>query len=152
MLAQNFKTALDLQITEIEKQSLIKVMGMIERDEIVVVRRLQSDTPKGAYLHMPAIKRIDEQCGSVGCICGWANIVSDGQAFPEINRQSGSPTVHDMLNGHRTHAIQDLFGITDSSNRLISKMGESKDNVVQAIRNYLTIGEAKWGSILGITK
>lgn len=59
MLAQNFKTAADLGISEEQHQSLIQTLGRMERMEI----------PE----HQFSMRVVGEpDCGTPGCILGWA--------------------------------------------------------------------------------
>src|SRR5688572_5837844 len=76
MLAQNFKTAAELKLTEDERAALVTVLGMLEREEI----------PEHAFTmkHFRPIwtdqyAKVATECGTVGCLCGWANHVSGGK-------------------------------------------------------------------------
>jgi hypothetical protein len=63
MLAQNFKTATDLGISEVEQDALIKVLGMLERN----------DFARGESFNMGWWYQHSNTCGTVGCIAGWAH-------------------------------------------------------------------------------
>lgn len=83
MLAQNFKSAIDLDITEVELRSLVTVLGMLERGELMHGYFALCKIPrKPNEFNMAAT--LDNQCGTIGCIAGWAHEVSGGVAFPEI--------------------------------------------------------------------
>lgn len=62
MLAQNFKTPAELEISDIEFEALVKVLGMFDRGEIPpeMFRMNQIGSP---------------DCGTAGCICGWAKTI-----------------------------------------------------------------------------
>lgn len=63
MLAQNFKTANDLCISDAEFKALINVLGRLERLEI-----------PAKLFTMETIGR--PGCGTAGCILGWARTVA----------------------------------------------------------------------------
>lgn len=74
MLAQNFKTPTDLDISDAEFDALRKVLGMLERGEIA---ERQFD-----------MRHIHHDCGSPARICGWALHVSNnyrlfGSVWPQ---------------------------------------------------------------------
>src|SRR4051812_45274855 len=82
MLAQNFKSATDLGIEDAELDALIKVLGMLERQEFVHVESVWDRTkPNGFNMGATQSKTA---CGTVACMGGWANIISGGAAFPEF--------------------------------------------------------------------
>ena len=68
MLASNFMAPSALGISEVEFDALVKVLGMLERGEI----------PDDQF----TMRRIQHPCGTPACLCGWANHVSEGRAFP----------------------------------------------------------------------
>lgn len=67
MLAQNFKTAANLKITDAEHRSLVLVMGMFERGEIPAEK-----------FHM---RSVEDWCGSQACIMGWCLRVAGNDVF-----------------------------------------------------------------------
>ena len=128
MLAQNFLTAKALGITEVEVEALIKVLGMLERREITkrfVMHTTISETP----------------CGTVACICGWAHIASNGKAFPEASIHNCGNAFHARLS---PEAI-DLFGYNCAPEILRNR---TDTQAASALRNYLTLGEARWAEVL----
>jgi hypothetical protein len=141
MLAQNFLSSSVLGITDIELESLIKVMGMLERGEL---QQRKSFDIKGNYIRMSDIWKDDADCGSIGCICGWAHHISGGEAFPRLN--SKYINVSDMIT--KNHDLNVLFGV-DNPNGIPSHVARAKpEQVAKAIRNYLTTGKAKWHEAL----
>jgi hypothetical protein len=141
MLAQNFLPHADLGITEIERDALATVLGMLERGEI--------DTD---HFAMDSVL-FEGACGTVGCICGWAHIVSDRAAFPEVQRLLfGS-----LLQARVPLATIRLFAITGDvdqkdiyQSRLIDRVRRqaSPEEAATALRSYLTTGEANWAEAL----
>jgi len=130
MLAQNFKTATDLGITEDEVLALIQVLGMLERGEI---------SEKHFWM-----ARFWSECGTVGCLCGWANYVSNGAAFPEVNPDHTAATIETALRKRLPLAALALFA---SDGR--TSAGDAKPaHGAIALRNYLTTGEARWAEAL----
>src|SRR4249920_730052 len=78
MLANYFKTAIDLQITSAEHDALVKVLGMLEREELTYGNNLKDGytvaptSPKTFHMNVVYSK---SQCGTVACIGGWAAIL-----------------------------------------------------------------------------
>lgn len=129
MLAQNFMTATDLGIAEAEVSALIKVLGMLERGELS--KRFAMETTM-----------METPCGTVACICGWAHLVSNGAAFPEAIKQNCGNDFNERLPREAIH----LFGYDSSPNNLESR---TVAQAASALRNYLTLGEARWVEVLG---
>jgi hypothetical protein len=132
MLAQSFKSATDLQISDVELSSLITVLGMLERCELVHEEYMYNDTPRGNKFNM-GIALTEASCGTLGCIAGWAYAVSNRKAFPEIVSDNG-------WDRHNKGLIK-LFGIGENTYNLSTY---TTDQAAIALRSYLTTGEAKW--------
>lgn len=140
MLAQNFKTATDLGISDIELDALIEVLGMLEREEI-------------DQHHFDMANFLDEEdCGTVACICGWAHYVSNHKAFPELLVVGTLPDI-----ARRAPALRDLFmfhtSIGDIINHPTYRHQRSVGSVTPAeaaiaLRSYLTTGDANWSEAL----
>jgi len=138
MLAQNFKTAADLGIKDVELDALIKVLGMLERGEI-----------DATHFNMQSFLR-QADCGTVGCICGWANHISRGRAFSEIGTRDELELFRRLSRSARL-----LFAMTSHEDDLAM---ERQNNAVQdraqpehaaiALRSYLTTGDANWAEAL----
>src|SRR5687767_10632015 len=116
MLAQNFKTAADLGIPEHEFSALATVLGMLERCEI-------HDFDMGTF---------NRDCGTPGCICGWARHV-DESAFPEVG---GGITVFKLF--RRPVGLTRLFAIGAVETEKIFDATPAQAAI--ALRNYLTHG------------
>lgn len=113
MLAQNFKTPAFLGIKAAEFEALTKVLGMLEREEIPA--RMFTMTHVG-----------EPECGTAGCIKGWACSVS-GQQF----RQRTCPPNLMALFFPGAEAQCDAYKAT-------------REQAAIALRNYLTHGEPRW--------
>lgn len=133
MLAQNFKTAEELFIGENEREALIAVLGMLEREELVHDRRKTGISTNGfnmecwyRQVYEPAHK-----CGTVGCIGGWAETI-------------GKFSFDDLTEG-----LDELF----HPGCVVGDVGVdyahiTTANAATALRNYLTNGAAKWAEVL----
>lgn len=76
MLAVNWMTAEALDITESEKDALVKTLYMLESGELEWTDR--PNIPNGFNMTDIMIK---SDCGTQGCILGWARTF-DERAFP----------------------------------------------------------------------
>ena len=135
MLAQNFKSAADLGVTDIELTALVHLLGMLERDELVHGEHPFAKMARGPNeFNMAAT--LDNSCGTIGCIAGWANALSGGDAFPEIVKG-------EIENWHlrSNQQLINLFGIGRACGGLYSI---TPAQAATALRSYLTTGDAKW--------
>lgn len=138
MLAQNFKTPADLRLTDLEFEALVKVLGMLERGELKhgdFKRREPGD-----WFNMKSYGLTDK-CGTIGCIAGWARVVSNGVAFPWAESDTANP----LYNFTAKKNLRTLF--------IPSLMASCWDKITPAqaaiaLRNYLTHGEARWAEAL----
>jgi len=131
MLAQNFKTADELQITDEERSALIKVLGMFEREEIQPSTPYKPNCRNG--FHMATV-RSTEDCKTVACIKGWCQIVGGNHLFDPFNGRPIPPRLYD-----------ELFLYGDERRKKIN----SPDQAAAALRSYLTTGRARWNLALG---
>lgn len=132
MLAQNFKSASDLQISDVELSALITVLGMLERGELVHEENMYDYPPLGNKFNM-GIALTQTSCGTLGCIAGWAYAVSNREAFTEIVSSNGW--------NRKNKGLIKLFGIGYRTHYLSQY---TTDQAAVALRSYLTTGEAKW--------
>lgn len=127
MLANNFRTATDLGISDIEFESLVKVLGMLERGEI-----------KERQLHMHQVG--SPECGTPACILGWARHVAH-DSFP-----------HRIFPERGTMGVRDLFLMCASARTWTAvksaRAGIGPAQAAIALRNYLVTGEPKWSEAL----
>ena len=138
MLAQNFKSAADLEITGAQKDALIKTLVLLETDRIqhvdVTKRRFDSTKPIefDGMFSMACWGSIAHECGTVACIGGTAEIVG--------KVSFGNPTTHDAS---LAPGLYELF----YARKIIHSYDWNKINTAQAaraLRSYLTTGDARW--------
>jgi hypothetical protein len=142
MLAQNFKTATDLGITDAEHEALTKVLGMLERDEI---RHAPINYDKSFYMRKPAgVKHIDFNMGEVfsHTACGTAACIAGSCDFFFKTRFSSSNALRDDL----PDALNALFCPDTLSGSEWEKI--TAEQAARALRSYLTTGEANWADAL----
>ena len=127
MLAQNFKTAKELGLAEVEVEALISVLRMLERGDIA-----HEQFHMGHFRH---------ECKTPACICGWAHHVSRGRAFSEL----ASPCGPIILHRRASNALSELFRLTQAR----GSGGEiTPAQAALALRNYLTHGEPRWAEAM----
>ena len=129
MLAQNFLDPDVLGISPIAQAALIKVLGMLERGELHHCRRGDDIRPNGFNL---ANHRVELACGTVACIAGWADIAARPRRL-NLLRQAA-----------KRAALADLFAPENLSWHAVTP-----EQAACALRNYLTLGEARWTEVLG---
>jgi hypothetical protein len=135
MLAQNFKTPADLQITDAEFDALVKVLGMLEREEIAYAPSSYHDPNLDSvpqFFNMLTVDGIAD-CGTTGCICGWARHVGGDR----------------LLFLDRPFFLDDLFCMASSG----AYRGRAAEDILPheaaiALRNYLTHGKPRWNEAL----
>jgi len=129
VLAQNFKTAKELGLAEVEVEALVTVLRMLERQDIA---------PEA--FHMGHFRH---ECRTPACICGWAHHVSAGRAFPELTAHCGPMILYRRLSD--TPSTVELF-------RLKAARGSGGDittaQAAVALRSYLTHGEPRWAEAM----
>lgn len=146
MLAQTFKTATELGITEAERGALIEVLENMKCGNIYSrhdmpdeCRVKHATTPK---IHMESFFTHNTECGTVGCLAGWANIVSGGEAFPELNKArerhpNSIPDIENMIQ-RLPLELRKLFLVRGSSGYLVKDL--THGTLIQRLNNYLTTG------------
>lgn len=135
MLAQNFKTAADLGIRDAELASLVAVLGMLERGELEHEQHYRSTTEPGVTFNMATWHR-EHDCGTVCCIGGAAQIISGAEWDVAAITDRG-----------RAMALAQLFYPIGYDMALITT-----EQAAQALRSYLTTGNARWGDVPGLTR
>lgn len=135
MLAQNFKSAADLGIEEVELSALISVLYMLEREEVVL--KFRSDGKQNA-IHMDNyLAGDDTECGTTGCIIGWAHKLSGRIAFPELRGSHWDAT--SKFERRLTREACDLFYIDNNRSH-----PDRVDQIAAALRSWMTTGNARW--------
>lgn len=135
MLANNFMPPSALGLSDVEFESLVKVLGMLERGEI----------PDGEF----TMRRVQHPCRTPACLCGWANHVSAGRAFP-LHAKPGLTVFSSKTYGPRwrdmPRRLQELFAYGGRPIDPVYVATPSQAAI--ALRNYLTHGEARWAEAL----
>jgi hypothetical protein len=135
MLANNFMTPSALGISDVEFEALVKVLGMLERTEI----------PDEQF----TMRRVQHPCRTPACLCGWANHVSSGRAFP-LQEKPG-PTIFSSATyaprwREMPRPLRDLFGYGGRATDPVYTATSSQAAV--ALRSFLTRGEPRWAEAL----
>lgn len=136
MLAQNFKSATDLRISEEQRRALELTLSALERGELrhVTYDPLQAavadDVPFTAHFNMNAWRCVAD-CGTVCCIGGTAEFL-------------GNLPLHSFDRAtEKNRALSNLFFPP------IHGWDEiTADQAATALRSYLTTGDAKWAEAL----
>ncbi len=132
MLAQNFMSSEDLGIEHDEHKALILLLGMLERAEIPHHR---PDTP--AAVTPTGFNMEAWRCGSVACLGGWAELLMGHGFKTEISENA--PLDELFYPDER----EEIPGITFESLKTITP-----EKAAQALRNFLTEGDANWLAVL----
>jgi hypothetical protein len=130
MLAQNFKTADDLDITEKQKDALCKTLVLFETGKLTHVPPSSNGDEEATFSgHFNMCNwSAKHRCGTIGCIGGTAEMV--GQvSFGYIYGLTNLP-------------LKDLFLPNEVEP---SQWGNiTVDQASRALRSYLTTGAARW--------
>lgn len=129
MLARSFKTATDLGISEVERDALIKVLGMLERGELVHGARSMKDHPT----RLRVFNMGDWHCGSAGCLGGWTEYVGGLEQLSLHERSYNSEGLHQLF-------YPDGAGFCTP----LEMSNISTQQAAHALSNYLTTGEPRW--------
>ncbi len=126
MLVRSFLSAKDLGLSELERSSLITVLGMMERGEI-----------EGLQFNMRSFYFDVLQCHTPACICGWANYVSGRE------KAFGAMMYGDREN--RSPELAALFNLSTQRNMANSRVrAATVPQAARALNNFLTNGEPNW--------
>jgi hypothetical protein len=140
MLAQNFMTASALGINDIQLDALIKVLGMLERSELEhtgVCQPVKNGFNMAEILH-------ENSCGTVACLCGWAHLVSDRKAFPQVENY-----LAERKRPGWSKLPKELFNLFfNNTGRVSSLWNIDNSQAASALRNYLTTGKPNWSEVL----
>jgi len=124
MLAQNFKTAEDLEVSEKHYVAMVQVLNALERGELVHVRDVDYDceTPN-------AFNMTEWQCGTAGCIGGWVRKYSGdgGDKF-----DTTTDALWDLCYPSMAGKYEDI----------------TTEQAAYALRSYLTTGDSRWPEAL----
>jgi hypothetical protein len=122
----------DLKIEERDHAALIQVLGMLERGELVHERTrdkghsFNPQVPNGFNMECSGTKTA---CGTVACIGGWVAYLT-GRSNEYVNSLEELDC-----------SLQELYwGNTNERT--------TPDQAASALRNYLTLGEPRWGEVM----
>lgn len=141
MLARPFLSAETLGLSEDQRSALIKVLHMLERDEIpflehnyeqYVFRNKINQMQPITHFNM-ALVYAPQDCGVAGCIKGWAEqvggvnfrIAEQPQSYGELSR------------------LFMMFG-SDAAGRIKDMQQIQPQEAARALSNYLITGKANW--------
>lgn len=137
MLAHNFLDASTLCIPEPHRQALMKTLVMLETGKLTHVPMeaavdLMSNAPFTGHFNM-ARWRATQECGSVCCIGGTAEIIGDVEFSGDAVKQE---SLRELFFADGAIAHNGLSRITPAQ-------------AARALRSYLTTGAANWKDALG---
>lgn len=132
MLAQSFQSAAELNITEPQKEALIKTLVLLETEQLEFIPVDENDegddiTPAFcSKFNMRFWSYTEHSCGTVACIGGTAELIGNVafRGWMDIN------------------GLNDLFWPARMSNEQITEI--TIPQAARALRSYLTTGDAKW--------
>lgn len=129
MLAQNFKTPVDLEMDEKDFIAHVQFLGILERGEIIYQDAWR---PKGKGFNMSLAFA---NCGTIGCIYGWTQNMQ-GKKIDQIP---------DSIPAAR-HELYCPFQTFDDVHERRNAVTLAQAAI--ALRNYLTSGEPRWDEAL----
>jgi hypothetical protein len=137
MLANNFMTPSALGLSDVEFESLVKVLGMLERGEIADDQF--------------TMRRVQHFCRTPACLCGWANYISAGRAFP-LYAKAGLTIFSDPTYGPRWRDMpRPLLELFAYGGRPADPVyAATPSQAALALRSFLTRGEARWAEALAV--
>jgi hypothetical protein len=135
MLANNFMPPSALGLSDVEFESLVKLLGMLERGEV----------PDDQF----TMRRVQHPCRTPACLCGWANHLSGGRAFPLEEKPGAtifSGTTYAPRWREMAPRLQSLFAYGGRATDPVYAATPSQAAI--ALRNFLTEGEPRWAEAL----
>jgi hypothetical protein len=135
MLANNFMPPSALGLSDVEFESLVKLLGMLERGEV----------PDDQF----TMRRVQHPCRTPACLCGCANHLSGGRAFPLEEKPGAtifSGTTYAPRWREMAPRLQSLFAYGGRATDPVYAATPSQAAI--ALRNFLTEGEPRWAEAL----
>ena len=135
MLAQSFMTADDLEISERQKDALIKTLVLLETGKLKHTQRPVDGTYLGengkftGQFNMNQWRHTYRECGSICCIGGTAELIG------RVSFAEASGNLHRLFYPSILVASNDWNHITPAQ-------------AARALRSYLTTGDARWDLVL----
>lgn len=131
-----FKTPAELKVTQIEFDALVMVLDGLEKGRL-------NDIPVEEAFYMPKVLSLN--CGTKGCMLGWAWLLSEKKAFdgPGLRAAGdGNPYMCGREFDHRP-MLDNLF-FPDSDDGDFDCAEVEPENAAKALRNFLTLGDPLW--------
>jgi hypothetical protein len=131
MLAQNFKSAADLGITEPQFDALRKTLVLLETGKLRhfdINQVPDADFPDLGFsgdFNMGTFG-LPHDCGTAACIAGTAQLIADVR----------------FVGVERTPELSELFYIDSLVNTTLENITPAQ--AATALRSYLTTGDARW--------
>lgn len=141
MLAQSFKTAEELGITEKQKEALMKTLVLLETGKLVhtslprLKDRYVGEQKFSGHFNMEEWS-VSHFCGTIACIGGTAELIGGllgDERFIKLYRSIGHSDLH--------HLFYPNLGRYPYSEITV-------EQAAQALRNYLTSGKPQWNTII----
>lgn len=130
MLMQNFKSAVDLGISEPQRDALQKTLVLLETGKLKFAPAgLSPDNSSSEFtghFNMQWFNKRDE-CGTVCCICGTAELIGDVEFGP------------------LKYELNDLNALFFGDGKTSVPLYDIRpEQAARALRSYLTTGDANW--------
>ena len=143
MLARNYKTAAELGIPNEVYEALFEVRDRLDRGELVHWHPQDPDNfrnptvPNGFNM---ATWTNESECGTVGCIGGWVELISGAHIMFDMDSE-----LTRLL-----YPLDDKTAVSSRFLRIDVYKTITPPQAVLAINNYLSTGKAQWESILNL--
>lgn len=151
MLTNIYLRAEKLEIDEWIRDGLVDLLGRMERGEVkhVPINSYVSTGLMKTYtgrINM-AVWSLTDRCGSVGCLGGNVELLTGRKMPPWIADQ----TDDDEISPAQQELVELFYPEThDGSHDSINYERITLNQIIEATRNYLTIGSARWPEVLGL--
>lgn len=135
-----FLPAKQLNLSVDEKKAFVNVLRKMENGTIIDTDEVPPPLGEGCRFDMSLV--MEHECGSVGCIAGWAAI--------EMNL-SASQVFFETLARRSDELLKLTMARADDSEASGNKWmyGAKTKHGARALRNFLTTGKANWRKAMG---
>ncbi len=135
MLAQNFKSAAELRLTDPELSALQKTLVLLETGKLIhaVPDEAPCQTRSFTGHFNMAWWDLEVGCGTICCIGGTAELIGGLQQDSLDRRSSLNPELNNLF----YPGIERPLGG-------VSLMSITPEQAATALRSYLTTGDARW--------
>jgi hypothetical protein len=131
MLAQSFKSAAELSITEPQRDALRKTLALLETGKLVHVRSYRTRDYNNKFTGHFNMRAWDHaaDCGTIHCIGGTAEAITGDDRLFEGWAENPRSCLHDLF---------------APDQRLRPWSTITPPQAARGLRSYLTTGDAKW--------